>query len=238
MIAALVAVPVVAQTYLGSITGEDKRSPVTAANPLSITPAIGGAVISATNPQPVQLSQGNTASSFSNPIPVALSDSSKATYCATLDYFTPYATPTDLVAIVGSATKTVKIHKIFLSSTQTTAGINKWYLIKRGAADTGGTSSAATAVPLDSTNAAATAVVKKWTAAPTINNTVGTVRIESIQSPAATSISPGDNVVFDDSATGQPLTLRGVAEEADLNFAGTAVPAGLSTALTVVWTEE
>lgn len=238
MIAALVAVPVVAQTYLGSITGEDKRSPVTAANPLSITPAIGGAVISATNPQPVQLSQGNTAASFSNPIPVALSDSSKATYAASIDYFTPYATPTDVMTIGGSASKTVKIHKIILSGTQTTAGINKWYLIKRSTADTSGTSSAATIVPLDSTSAAATGTVKKWTAAPTIAGTVGTIRTLSVLAPAPASVSSADLVLFDDMHTGQPIVLRGTAEEVALNFNGAAVPSGMSISPTVYTTEE
>lgn len=221
MIAALVAVPVVAQTYLGSITGEDKRSPATAANPLSITPAIGGAV-----------------TSFSNPVPVALTDSSKATYAASIDYFTPYATPTDVMTIGGSASKTVKIHKIIMSGTQTTAGINKWYLIKRSTADTSGTSSAATIVPLDSTSAAATGTVKKWTAAPTIAGTVGTVRTLSVLAPAPASVSPADLVLFDDMHTGQPIVLRGTAEEVALNFNGTAVPSGLSISLTAYTTEE
>lgn len=176
--------------------------------------------------------------STTNPVPTYDCDSPKATYSATITYFTPYATPTDIVGIVGSATKTVKLRKVFLSSTQTAAGVNNWFVIKRALADTGGSPATATRVPLDSANAAATAVVQKYTAAPTINSTVGTVRIASLLSPAPASVMSGDNLLVDDLPDAEPFTLRGVAEELDLNFGGAAVPGGLSMSITVVWTEE
>lgn len=177
--------------------------------------------------------------STTNPIPVFLSDGNKATYAATWDYFTPYATPTDLIVIGGSATKTVKIHKILLSNTQTTAGINKWYLIKRSAADTAGTSTDATKAPLDSSSAAATATVLKYTVIPSgLGASVGTIKQISVLAPAPASLAAGESVLFDDMHTGQPITLRGVAECLAINFNGAAVPSGLSTAFTVIFTEE
>lgn len=170
--------------------------------------------------------------------PVRVVSGNIPAYAYVVDYFTPYATPTDVVGIVGSATKLVKIQKIYLSGTQTTAGINKWYLIKRSTADTGGTPSAITAVKLNSLNATAGATVQKYTAAPTTGTLVGNVRVVSALAPAPASVSPGDICIFDGTLACQPIELRGVAEELDLNFAGAAVPAGLSIGVTIVTTEE
>lgn len=162
----------------------------------------------------------------------------RQTFAASIDYYGPAATPTDIVSIAGSATKVIKILRVALSSTQTTAGVNKWYLIKRLAANTGGTAAAATAVPLDSNNSAATATVNKITANQTVGTAVGTIKTISGLSPAAASVAAGEVVLFDQALTGQPIVLRGAAEVLAVNFAGAAVPTGLSAAYNIIWTEE
>ncbi len=181
--------------------------------------------------------QHNVASNV-NGLPVDKVTSGSATYAATTAYTTPYATPTDVVTIAGSATKTVKVVRITISSTQTTAGINQWFLVYRTTADTGGATTALTKVALDQNNAAATAAALLYTAAPTINSTVGTVRAPSILSPAPASLFQADYSLFDDNFTGQPIVLRGTAQQLALNFAGVAVPTGLSLSVTIYWTEE
>lgn len=179
-----------------------------------------------------------TACSNSNPIPAQPTSPAISTYAASSGYFTPYATPTDIITISGSSTTTVKVTRVTLSSTQTTAGINNWFLNKLSAADTGGTSTGVTAVPMDSANAAATASVLKYTVIPTPGTTVGTVRSVAALSPAASSVYNGEITLFDDQFTGQPIVLRGIAQTLNLNYAGAAVPAGLSMCVNVYWTEQ
>jgi hypothetical protein len=223
---------------------------------------INGLTYSAANPVPVQLSQANVAVGTASPLavqigngtsqlsglvantvnalPVVMGNSSVATYGFSSGYFTPVATPTDILGIVGSATKTVKVQKITLSNIQTTAGNNKFYLIKRSAADTGSTPVAVTAVPFSSANAAATCVVQQYgTTNPTTGAAVGTIVSPDVLAPAAATASGGANfVLFDAKTNGQPILLRGVAEELDVNFNGAAVPAGFSCTVDVQLCEE
>lgn len=180
---------------------------------------------------------GQNPNSPSNSLPTAQEASTKQSYACTVAAFTPYVTPTDLITIAGSATKTIKVNRILLEGLQTTAGINQWFLILRGTADSGGTSTAQTAIALDPNNAVATASVLKYTAAPTINGTIGTVRSPLILAPAATSLFSDEAPVWD-YQLGQPIVLRGVNSQAALNFNGAAVPAGLSITVTIFWTEE
>ena len=63
---------------------------------------------------------------------VALSETTvtKTSYSAATGAFTPPATPTDMFTITGSATRTIRVISIELSSTQTTAGVNTFFLVK------------------------------------------------------------------------------------------------------------
>lgn len=170
-----------------------------------------------------------------------LSEQSKTTYFAASGPFTPPATPTDVWVMQGSASKTIRILSLLISSTQTTGGVNTWYLIKRSTANTGGTSVAANQVPSDSTNPAGTVTVQHYTANPTVGSAVGTCSVQRSFSPAAAGLASdrmdllvsGGTSFFD-----QPLTLRGTSQGLALNFNGAALPAGLSVAITCVWIEE
>lgn len=200
--------------------GNDGVNPASAANPIAAQISLSNAVLSATNAIPV-------------------TTAGRLTYGCAIDYFTPAATPTDIVEIIGSASKTIRVLRVTMSSTQTTAGINKWYLIKRSAASTTGTVVAQTAVPLDSANAAATGLINKVTAnRGALGTAVGTLKTISVLSPAPASVSFADTVLHDELYNGQGVVLRGVAESLCLNFAGAAVPTGLSLAVNILWTEE
>lgn len=206
--------------------------------------ADGTNAVAVGHPLFVELSNGASAMSglvteAANALPAALGNSTISTYAAISTFRTPVNNATDIFGIVGSGTKLVKIQRITLSSVQDTAGLNQWYLIKRSTADTGSTKVAATKVPLDSANAAATAVVQSYTVSnPTVGTAVGTLVGSAVLSPENTSLAPGDYVLFDAKITGQPIVLRGVTEELDVNFGANNVPAGMAVNVTIQWTEE
>jgi len=164
--------------------------------------------------------------------------------------FTPAATPTDLVIIEGSATKTIRIVRIKIITTNTAAGSQQFFLIKRSTADTTGTFvSAGTPVPLDSTNAAATVNrAGHFTANPgALGTAVGTMNIIRAASPVAipaTFAGIVDEAGYDlldhyvNSQLDQLVTLRGVAQTLAINFNGAALVAGQTHAYTIVWVEE
>jgi hypothetical protein len=81
------------------------------------------------------------------------------TYSAAINAHAPAATPTDWFTIEGSATKTIRITRITVALRATAANQYRVSLIKYSTFLTGGTAATVTAVPHDSTNAVATAVI-------------------------------------------------------------------------------
>lgn len=176
-----------------------------------------------------------------------LSTQGKPTYFAA-GSFTPAATPTDLVTILGSASKTVRVVSLKLSTTNTAAGSQEFVLLRRSAANTGGTFVAATAVAADSTDSAATAVVGHYTAnAGALGATAGNLAIARVASPAAIPSSFAGvredagvdllDVLRNIGLAKLPI-LNGVTQVLAVNFAGAALVAGQTHAYTVVWIEE
>jgi len=173
--------------------------------------------------------------------------SQKLTTFAASGSFTPVATPTDIVTIIGSASKTVRVLSVTLGTVNTAAGSQILFLIKRSTADTGGTPVTATNVPFDSADTA-TAVVQHYTANPAaLGTTVGTINTVKVSSPVATPATFAGIVFRTDvellpiaTLTGlpKPVTLRGVAQQLAVNFGGAALVAGQIHTYTVVWTEE
>lgn len=164
--------------------------------------------------------------------------------------FTPAATPTDLVIIEGSSTRTVRVTSFEITTTNTGAGSQQFFLIKRSAADTTGTFVAATKVSLDSGWAASTSNrVGHFTANPgALGTAVGTIVTKRVASPAAVPASFAGVVrdagidllenVNKKNDYFQYGTLRGVAETLALNFGGAALVAGQTHAYVITWVEE
>jgi hypothetical protein len=163
------------------------------------------------------------------------------TYMAATGPITPAATPTDIFQIGGSASKIIRVRRIFIDVAQTSDGTNNWFLIKRSAANSGGTAVNATKIPLDSGDAAATAIVRHYTANPTPGAAVGNLLVRRVGSPSAGSggyVPNGIGLVIDFVKDfGRPIVLRGVAESIVWNFNGAAVPAGMTVQCGGVWTE-
>jgi hypothetical protein len=157
------------------------------------------------------------------------------TYSASANV-TVAAAATDIFTITGSATATVFVTRVVVSGVQTTAGLVDVVLALRSTANTAGTSGAATAVPHDSTDAAATGTVLAYTANPTTGNLVGNVKraYVAVDAPASAVSSPG--FVFDFGDKGRALTLRGITQVLAVNLAGATVTGGVFD-ISVEWYE-
>jgi hypothetical protein len=145
--------------------------------------------------------------------------------------FTPVATPTDVLMIQGSATKTLRIKRIVLGGVATANGNMLATLIRRSTQFTTQGSAAFTPVvpgKMDTGDAAASGVV----------STIGTANLTSVGTGAGNLAQ--QRLFLPTTATGVPaplvwefatrqdkaLILRGVADFVFLNLNGGAVPAG------------
>lgn len=170
-------------------------------------------------------------------IPVS-TEGSKATYAAAFVGLVVAATPTDVFTITGSATKTIRVTSLrFTVSTTAGSGILiNASLVKRSTADTGGTSTTATAVPYDSNNAAGTAVVRGYTANPTLGTAVGPIR--AIRYAATPASVPNQEAFFEfGTRPAQAVVLRGTSEQLCLNFGSTTITGDIVD-VSIEWTEE
>lgn len=161
----------------------------------------------------------------------------RQTYSASVTGLAPAVAATDIFLINGSATKTVRITRIQISGIATAAGAYAVQLIKRSAANSGGTSTAPTVVPHDSTDAAATAVVLAYTANPTPGTAVGTMQVKTITvSTAAGAIPIVPTEMNFEMRDEQPIVLRGTAQGLAINLNGVTMTGGVLS-IDITWTE-
>jgi hypothetical protein len=147
------------------------------------------------------------------------------------------ANPTDIFTITGSASKTIYVYKVRISGTQNNNGSANFLLVKRSTANTGGTSTTPAIVPHDSANATTTAVVRAYTANPTLGTLVGTLRAFAISIPNKNSIGAGVPLLeFGDVDSTQPIVLRGTSELLAINMNGVSM-AGSDLELCFEWRE-
>lgn len=173
---------------------------------------------------------------ISTPLPSAAASTFGAFIAASAP-FTPGATPQDVFTITGSATRTVRVIRMGLSSLQATAGMNAWQVVKRSTANSVGTSAPVAKVPLDKAYPAATATVLQYTANPTAGTLIGAVWSGSVAAPAtATAVGNTEKII--ELSMGTFATLSGTTDVLAWNFNGVALPSGLSIAPWVMWTEQ
>lgn len=189
---------------------------------------------------------GNTGDSLhshiTNVVSVTPTDGQKATYSAAITGLTVAASATDVFTITGSASTIVKVLRISISAWASSVSNRDIQLIKRSTANTGGTSTTRSAVAHDSTNATASAVVRAYTANPTVGTEVGLVRAAKLsisnQTPGNAQSQAGFSVlVWDFSRPGQAITLRGTAEVLSVNLNANTI-AGSNFNIDIEWTEE
>jgi hypothetical protein len=154
----------------------------------------------------------------------------------------PAATPTDVLTISGSATKTVRVAKIVVGGLMTaTGGQLNPLIVRRSAANTGGTSTTPAILPRDTNNSAATAVVTLYTANPaSLGTTVGTLdSCRLVLEPNGSTTVPDICAFTYGVNNDQMIALRGVTDILAINFAGAALPgAGSVLDFDVEFTEE
>src|SRR5271167_1815036 len=107
---------------------------------------------------------------------LTLAGEQRATYVASITGLVPAAACTDLVSLIGSASKVVKVTRVEIKgqTTAVTARSVEVQLLKRSTASTtsGVSTGSPTAVPYDSGDPVATAVMYGWT---TCNTSLGTL---------------------------------------------------------------
>ena len=170
-------------------------------------------------------------------VTAVLTDSYKATYSASIISLVFANTATDIFTLTGSASKTIRILRVGFIATQTTAAIRDIVLLKRSTANTGGTFTNPTRVPLDSTNAAATATVNAYTVNPTSTGTlVGNIRTYKAYINTTSNAPNSYEWIFGDK-NGQAIVLRGTAEVFAINM-NSVTSAGNLCDIFIEWSEE
>lgn len=151
----------------------------------------------------------------------------------------PDATPTDVIVLMGSTTKTIMITKFEITPTATANGSLDFYVYKRTTADTGGTSTATTITRNDSSNPAPTAVAKLYSANPSALGTgslVGATRV-TLASKSPNGVAIQTWAEYFGTGNQQPIVLRGVNESLCINMAGQTMPTGIEIYFTLEWVE-
>tara|TARA_R110000868_G_scaffold24323_1_gene96228 strand:- start:360 stop:890 length:531 start_codon:yes stop_codon:yes gene_type:complete len=145
--------------------------------------------------------------------------------------FAPVASPTDIIIIKGSATKTLIVKRVKICGAATAAGTMPAAIVRRSDAGTLGSAvlTAITGAKSDSTQATATGVVStvgtaNYTAVGTTAGNVGAGRLQLTALSTGVAAVPleWDFAVRDSKG----LYLRGILEFLCVNLNGAAIPAG------------
>ena len=152
-----------------------------------------------------------------------------------------------LFDIRGSATKTVKVHKIeVLATVATTVIIAQFQLYKRTVAATSGTAVVITPVATDSSNTAATATANLYSALATAGTGGGIIDQQSMLIPIVSSTTAdagatANKVTFqcpiNECGQLQPWVLRGVAQTLEIRTLATVTNTP-TFAVNCIFTEE
>jgi hypothetical protein len=186
----------------------------------------------------------------SNQLPAVTLDHGRAVYRASILYTLAVATPTAVVVLQGSASKTIRIKRIGLQGWSTTSGVMKFKLSRRSTAGTVG-SAVLTAIPTqgkNDTNSAASSLTIS-TVGTANYTTLGTLTsilacgVVGFNKAADTNAAPP--VVWPhgyQADAGQAFVLRGTSDwltvDGGADAGGDAVPAGGILCFECEWEED
>jgi hypothetical protein len=165
----------------------------------------------------------------------------KATYVSAFQV-TPAASATDIVQLIGSATKIVKVTRVSIAGIASSAAVIDVIGVKRSAADTGGTGSSTTITNHDSGDGVATAVCTAYTANPSVGATgskYGNARFGKVGlQTAAGTVTPIPLIWTFGMNNDKALTLRaGISDAFCINLNGVQ-SSGQVMDIEITWTEE
>jgi len=157
------------------------------------------------------------------------------TYSAQSPAIIPVTAAQDIFWITGSATKTIRVLRIGITATQTTAGTVSTFIIKRSTANSGGVPTTAINVPYDSNYPVPTATVISNTGSVTVGTPVGAINSFKMFIPTTDKGVNPYQFILD--YVDAPVTLRGVAQCLSVNLNAATVSGG-SYSIFIEWTEE
>lgn len=174
-------------------------------------------------------------------------DSGRQVYRASAN-FTPQATAAiTIISIQGSATRTVRVKRVFLGGVSTAVSASVFQLVRTTALGAGGTTVNPTVALMDTGSAAATAVVAHYTTTlkatgtgaggPIVTRQVGT---NVVTTPATAWIEP-IAPLFPEAGmpVGQAIVLRGAAQFLEVqNLTPTNLGAGTVLSYIIEWEED
>lgn len=161
----------------------------------------------------------------------------KASYSATVGFSIP-SNATDVCALSGSATKTVRLRRIILTGGATAVVTDPVEILRRTTVPGASTGAIAVAkVPYDTTSVAATAALAEaWTVAPTVTGALALADPILTFNNYTTGTGSG-TLTYSFGAYTSPTVLRGISQFITVGFGGVA-PAGAKLTCTFEWTED
>lgn len=162
----------------------------------------------------------------------------RASYRAGIQALALAATPTLVAAVIGSATKLVRVVGFRLSGAAATASQDIPFVIKKySVAPTLGTKTSPALVPMDSTDPAATAVFNAYTVNPTIGTAVGVVETGVVSCGLATVAGAAAQFYSLADAFSKGLLLNSAAEAVGIELGGVALANATTLNIDVITTE-
>ena len=164
------------------------------------------------------------------------------TYTISIADYTPPSAATDMLCIVASPTKTIRITYMDFAADATGGSTGDFYCYKRTTANSGGTASHPTPAQHDSQDPAPTAVINLYSVNAVSLGSGVLIRAGHNAVPAAaTAIGGGLPAQHSFGCRGAAKTIvlrAGTNEQFCISNNGDAVPAGMSCYMNVEWTEE
>lgn len=168
---------------------------------------------------------------------------SRASFTAAISGLVVAAAATDFFTITGAPGKKITVNRIMVSGIATAATAVPLSVIKRSTANSGGTSTSPTAVPMNSNfpfaPPGAVATIRAYTANPaSLGTAVGTVSAARIILSTASASVGSTPLEFNfERMYHAPVMLLDATEVLALNYGG-ATAAGNAIDLMIAWTEE
>lgn len=162
----------------------------------------------------------------------------KPTYSAAGPSFAAPNNGGDICSLYGSATKTVKVRRVFFAAVTGALQTDPISIVKRVAVSNGGTVNTVpmTVAAYDTSNEASTVITDIYTTVPTtLGATTTLMDVFVTLAGATTAVAQNQPYVFEFGKLGQPIVLRGVAQGVHVNDAGLAA---ITAQCGFEWTEE